>query len=285
MIKKANTKKGPDKLRLGMLVVVVLGALVALIVGLSMATGTLREIWQEQYKVTDQELDVVITTGKRVKPEIIVWCFGLTNGANLATIPFEEHRSKLLKSQPNIRDIRIERRLPNRVIVDVSEREPLVRVVQRKSPNEGGRVADNEGVVFRFEEAPKSLPVIVEPTETPTVYGKKLTDMASSALLLVEVAAQPEFADMRIRKIDTSHSDYLLAEVSVTGLDATQFIQIAWDHMQDKSKESRESLTRQLKCVCNAMSSRLTIGQQRWIATDWSTPVRITATPIISGVK
>ena len=63
-----------------------------------------------------------------VHPDVITYHFGLTNGANLATIPFSQLREKLLKRVPNVRDIRIERRLPNRVTVEVIEREPIARI-------------------------------------------------------------------------------------------------------------------------------------------------------------
>ena len=88
---------------------------------------------------------------------LITLYFGLTNGANLATIPFADLRKKLLDRIPNIADLKIERRLPNRVTITVVEREPAVRIAtltghacgeaphrhggRRGAPRGGGRIA------------------------------------------------------------------------------------------------------------------------------------------------
>ena len=53
-------------------------------IGVSFGIGALVGIWREQYRVEDRDLDVVITTGKMVHPDVITLRFGLTNGANLA---------------------------------------------------------------------------------------------------------------------------------------------------------------------------------------------------------
>ena len=55
--------------------------------GLFYAYSFCSNIWHEQCQITNPELDVVISTGKMVHPDVITFHFGLTNGANLATIP------------------------------------------------------------------------------------------------------------------------------------------------------------------------------------------------------
>ena len=129
-------------------------------IGAALGIGKLTEIWQEQCRVNDPEIQAVIdnrSTRKMVHDEIVITHFSLTNGANLATIPFAELRRELLDRVPNIRDIRIERTLPNRVTVKVDERSPIARVGLRgRNGASGGRVADLEGVVFRYSNKRRS---------------------------------------------------------------------------------------------------------------------------------
>jgi len=284
MIKKNNRGTPPNRARLVVALAIVLGVFAAVAVGLSIVFGRLRSVWNEQYVVTDHELDVVITSsGKRVVPETIAYKFGLTNGANLAEMPFERMRAELLEQFPLIRDVRIERRLPRRVNIDVFEREPIARVVNKSTPREMRRVVDADGVVFNTRVGVDSLPVIYEAANAPPVpAGKRLSGLASAALTLVEVVSaelsQSEGttrADLRVRMIDASREDYLL--VTLASLDQ---IKIAWAGMLERTKASQESLRRQFRHVAGAIASELRPHPTLWLATDWSKPGRITATSI-----
>lgn len=254
--------------------VAVLGAVALLaaaaVAGIGIAFRALQDIWREQCRVTDRELDVVISSGKMVHPDIITLFFGLTNGANLATIPFAELREKLLARVPNIRELKIERRLPNRVTIDVIEREPAVRIAPPKGRADTGRVADLDGVVFPFSSEVESLPVVREAGTTPTPPGRYLSGMAAAAVRLVRAAASPDLSDLSVLEVETSHPDYLL----VTFGDYSR-AKIAWDHMQDDSRHANDSLHRQLKRLSQAMATRLIPQPALWNATDYGKPMRI----------
>lgn len=274
MIKRVKKDKGH---RTGLLVVVVLVLVVlggGLIAALSSGGSVLNEMWQEQCRVTDRDLDVVITSGKMVHPEVVNLHFGLTNGANLATIPFAELRKDLLERVPNVRDIHIERRLPNRVTIEVFEREPIARISSRKGSATTGRVADAEGVVFWYNvgDTTSQLPLVREHSDQPTTPGKKLTGLTGAALRLIEAASVPELAELKVREVDTSHEDYLY--VKLGNLDNAEF---AWDHMKDDTAISRTSLQKQLKHLAQAIDTRLTPQATTWLATDWGPHSRITA--------
>ncbi len=258
------------------------GCIVALLLAMivtcfSLTFGVLRGIWREQCQITDPELNVVITNNKdeqrrMVHPEIITRWFGLTNGANLATIPFAELREKLLARIPNIHDLKVERRLPNRVTIDVFERDPAVRVAPLKGKVDTGLVADLEGVVFRFSSNVSALPVIREAESPGTQPGKRLAGMSAAALRLIEAAALPELAGFSVLEVDTSHTDYLLATLG----DYSR-AKIAWDHMLDDTRASRDSLQRQLKFLSQAIATRMITQPTTWDATDFGKPVYIHA--------
>ena len=289
MIKRnTNVKnlKSSRRLLIGASVVLVGGALACW--GLSYGFNALREVWREQFRVQDTAIDVVVTYSPKLEnPEdekfkigIIKFIFGLTNGVNLATIPYEEKRAEVLKKCSFIQDIQIERRLPRRVTLHAKEREPAVRIAPLKSKARTRLVADYEGVVFlNTNESP--LPTIREADETRCKEGQRLVGHAYAALQLVHFLADvangkldavPELAELRVREIDTSKKDYLL----VTFSDSST-AEIAWDHMGDESEVAYQSLNRQLRHLAQAMATRLTPPATRWIATEYEKGGRVYA--------
>ena len=270
-----RTRDDARRVRVVVAIVTLLVLLAAALTGIAFGVSSLRKTWREQCVVTDRELDVVIDNRKdeqrrMVHPDIITLYFGLTNGANLATIPFAELRKKLLGRIPNIADLKIERRLPNRVTITVVEREPAVRIATLKGRADSGRVADLEGVVFPFSSNVSALPVIREATATPA--GKRLSGMAAAAVRLVEEAALPELADLSVLEVDTTHADYLL----VTLGDYSR-ARIAWDRMCEDSRASRTSLTNQLTRLSKAIATRVITQPTLWHATDYGSPGRVFA--------
>ena len=249
--------------------------------GAAIGFSALRSIWLEQFRVQDAAIDVVVTSsGANVIPETISFHFGLPNGADLATIPYQEKSRELIARNPNIRSISIERRLPRRVIIDVKEREPAVRIVAAKGTESAGLVADYDGVVFRTFKAPSQLPVMRESAETRHTPGQHLEGHAYAALQLVHVLADaaegksdaPELAALRVREINTSKNDYLLET-----LNDYSTAEIAWDRMGEDSEIAQKSLHRQLLHLSQAIATRLTPRSIRWIVTEYEKGGRVYA--------
>ncbi|MBQ6007137.1 MAG: FtsQ-type POTRA domain-containing protein [Kiritimatiellae bacterium] len=213
------------------------------------------------------------------KIETIKCAFGLTNGVNLAKVPYEELRKQTLKCSPEIKDIAIECQLPCRVNINVVEREPAVCIASVKDKLNSGLVADYDGVVFSNNYT--SLPIIRVADETRCHPGQRLEGNARAALQLVQVLADaadgksdavPELKELRVREIDTTKKNYLLVTL---GDDSTA--ETAWDHMWEDSEISRQSLRRQLSHLAQAISLRLTSRPTWWVATEYKKGGRIYA--------
>jgi len=289
MIKRNTNVKDQQTLRRRLILVagvLVCGGLACW--GLYRGFAVLREIWREQFRVVDSAIDVVVTyspkpedpTEEKSKVDTIKYIFGLTNGVNLATIPYDRLRGEALAKYPEIHDILIERRLPRRVTVHAREREPAVRIVPLKSKSNSGLVADYDGVVFRNYNCPP-LPVIREADESRCKRGQRLDGHARAALQLVhflnEAAdaksdAAPELGNLRVREVDTSKKDYLLVT-----LGDYSTAEIAWDHMGEDSETAQQSLRRQLVHLAQAIAAHLTPRTTRWIATEYQKGGRIYA--------
>ncbi|MCQ2391024.1 MAG: FtsQ-type POTRA domain-containing protein [Kiritimatiellae bacterium] len=241
--------------------------------GLIECGTALQTICNEQCRVVDPDLDVVVVTpGKMVQPDVVTLHFGLTNGANLAEIDFAALRDKLLSRVPNIRDIAIERRLPNRVTIEVKEREPIARVVGAAKNSPSGLMVDAEGMIFRFARSAAAFPVVRAADDMKAAPGERLTGRSAAALRLLEVAAQPEFLSLNVQEANAAFKDYVLVT-----LGNYSRAKVAWDHMDEDSHVSRESLRRQLKRLTQALATGLVSPTTTWIATDYGTPGRVYA--------
>ncbi len=225
----------------------------------------LKPVWQAQFCIEDRESDVVITTGKMVLPDTIRYHFGLTNGANLAAIPFDKLRDKLMARNPCILDLRIERRLPNRVTIEVKERTPIAWVVGASSHRHNYRVVDVNGIVFPFRDLTVVLPMLCESSKEPTPHGKRLKGNEIAALhLIAMVTSAPEFSEFRVLEINTKNKDYLLVTLGNYAR-----AKIAWAKMGEASRESKESLRKQLKRLQAAINSNVRPWATLWTATDF----------------
>jgi len=134
---------------------------------------------------------VTITTGKTLTPDLICEVLGLHEGINLFSLPIEQKRKELLEQAPNIRDISIVRRMPDKLAITITEREPIARV------GSNGRVVDEEGVVFIRYAGTGGLPIIKGSDEfTQIKPGDHLHGMNIAAVRLVNNALRP---DCRLR--------------------------------------------------------------------------------------
>lgn len=235
--------------------------LAAIAVGAVLAYGKLRGLWIEQCVITDVGAQVTIETGSRIMPDTVREMFGLRNGANLALIDFATRREEALKKYPAIKSIGISRHLPNRVSVTVIERDPFARIGLTDSKKPTGRVCDEEGVVFTCRRGAETLPLIRErPTATPP--GGRLEGRARSALALLLVAREPEFADLGILEIDTGKPDFLT--ITFTNYSSSRFL---WTGMDAFTPESDAFLREQLKCQAKAVAANLSGDVKDWNAT------------------
>lgn len=270
--KTATTSKGNGRA----LTAVILACVAAFALaawGIAAICGKLAETYERQCCVTDSGEQIEIIGGKVIEPRLIVNHFGLTNGVNLAHVDFPKLRDRLLECAPNIRDIRITRRLPNFVRIEVIERIPVARVIGHGANASKNNVADREGVIFWYPRKHTALlPIIRETKKNAVANGKSLSGMALAALHLLQEASAPEYDVLKIQEVETFKPDYVLATLG----DSSR-AKIAWEDMDKPSRASRISLTNQLARLTSVVKCNVAAGTKLWNATDWHTPSRIYA--------
>ena len=273
MKKKTITKNGNRGKKIALIAVAFIAATAVAAVGMMALTKKLKHTYELQCCVTDAGEQVEIAAGKIIKPQLIINHFGLTNGVNLAHVPFADLRERLIRDMPNLRDIKITRTLPNKVLVEAFERVPVVRIIGSGANANPNYTADSEGVVFWYPRRDTTLlPIIREAGKNTSTPGARLSGPARSALRLLEEAADPEFSILKIQQVETFKKDYLFAT-----LGDSSHAKIAWEDMDKDTKVSRTSLRRQLKRLSQAMQSNVAAGTKLWNATDWGVPGRIYA--------
>ena len=220
---------------------------------------------QNLFVLRDIASNVTITTGKTLTPDLVCEVLGIREGINLFSLPIEQKRCELLEQAPNIRDISIVRRMPDRLAITIIEREPIARV------GSNGRVVDEEGVVFVRYAGTGGLPTIKGSDEFAQIKpGDHLRGMNMAAVRLVNCALRPGFR-LRLLVVDTSKDDYLFLTLS----DHRQ-ARIAWDGMQDEEKITEVKMQRQFDQLAKAMDCEIGRSCQLW---DAMQPGRIFATP------
>lgn len=262
MKRKPNTRNTPRRGIRALILILVLGAVVA---GVVIAYGRLRNICREQCLLTDLDRQIEVVTGKMVKRGQVLESFGLRVGVNLATNDFTACRARALRTLPTIRDIAVTRHLPDRLTITVTEREPLVKlnVRGRRAPDALGRVADTEGVVFRCFRGTEALPTIREPDVVGVPPGGRLTGRTLAALKLLEAAADAEFQSLGVIEADAGHPDFIL----ITLGDYSR-AKVAWENMSDGFGGDRADMLRRLTQLQQAIRTRLATGSVIWNATQ-----------------
>ena len=257
---KNNKIERPNRIGLVASAVIVL----LVILGLAAVLGyeKLRDIYLEQCVITDMSSQVQITSGKMVHPSTIAEELGLRTGANLALIDFTAKREELLAKIPNLRRIRIERHLPDKVIVTAEERTPVARLGFKGKNVVTGRVVDTEGMVFLWQRGTQTLPVIREATPQGTPKGQRITGRTLAALRLIEACGEPEFTELGVLEVDVSKPDYLIAT-----LGNYSRVKIAWEGMDEETPASRADLVRKLGLLRMAIRSRVASDAVIWNAT------------------
>ncbi len=177
--------------------VVVAGLLVGAAAGL--AWGTYVEIWPAVVSHGYFRLRTirVISDGALPEPARLAARAGLYDGTSLWQVDAERVRS-VLTSAPWVRDVRIHRRFPNEVALEVDKREPVAATVTAL----GLYLVDADGVVYREEGTPPTA-------DLPYVTG---WDTASSH---AERVARLRYALALIRAVEVR--GIVVSQVDVGG--------------------------------------------------------------------
>lgn len=159
-------------------------------------------------------------------------------------------RRRNLLSISTIASARVTRRLPDTLVVEISERDPIARLGRTNL------MVDRDGTVFVLAGGSRLLPIITgyQGRGGPLAPGDRATGMLAAAIELLRFAGDGEGC-LPMMDIDLSSDDYLLCTLT----DQRQ-ARIAWADMASRSDESRADLRKRVVNLLNAMNDPRSAG-------------------------
>ncbi len=144
---------------------------------------------------------------------------GIRTGMNLMELDLSEARSRLM-ALPRVKDVKVERRLPDRIAIELTERLPVAWITSAANGiDQRSRLfVDRDGVAFKCEELLReymALPVL-DAAEQPVVTLGQPVDSApiTAALALVEQMRIREWSVLcSVSRIDIPNAWTLVAEM------------------------------------------------------------------------
>ena len=181
-----------------------------------------------RFALTDVRRNVEVSAGKRLTPDSIYQLLKLTDGMNQFLRPIEKERLSLLAREPNIKELKIVRHLPDKMSISIIERSPIARVQTK----DGGWVVDEEGVPFIRYAGTEHLPII-RGVDLPAQIqsGNRVHGMAMAAVQLVSNMRRVN-VKLRLLELEVVKEDYLFLTMS----DHRQ-VKFAWNEMLAEKNE------------------------------------------------
>ena len=164
----------------------------------------------------------------------------IREGTNMFAFDIDELREEFLLRAPSYRAVKITRRLPNVLTVEVSPRSPLVRIPL------GWRtsvVADREGTVFSTAANVTHLPLVTGYQGTSPQPGKEVNGLAVAAVQLVDVCDNPALG-LFVEEVNVGHGGHVVVIARYGG--RRRRLSLVWDGMGARSPESRLKLLKKL---------------------------------------
>jgi len=166
---------------------------------------------------------------------------GITAGTNLFEFNIRKLVELYLERNPLVRQMHVRRRLPGTLVVEIRERDPLVRLGQR-----GNLVADREGFVFRLSSDLHRLPVIIGDKDAELAPGRTVQGMSRAAVDVLSACDNPRVG-LRLVGVDVSRDDYL--RVHLLTPDGIKEAKLNWEGMGRRTATSRANLLQRLSEV------------------------------------
>lgn len=144
---------------------------------------------------------------------------GIRTGMNLMELDLYDARARLM-ALPRVKDVKVERRLPDRIAIELTERLPVAWItsdahnIDRKSR----LFVDRDGVAFKCEELLReymTLPVIDAADQPVVTLGQPVDSapIATALALLEEMRSREWSVPCSVSRIDIPNAWTLVAEM------------------------------------------------------------------------
>jgi cell division septal protein FtsQ len=178
---------------------------------------------------------------------------GLREGINLFGMNIGRLRREFLAKTPHARNLVITRRLPDRLLVAVQERETLARLGRW-----GHLGVDREGRVFSVRAASRELPVLSGFPAGRLMPGAQVDATVVRGLEVIEACRRgPAGNTVRLSSIDVAPAEFV--ELYLVG---GERVKLSWDSMGAGTAQGRSALDHKLDLIAKALQSAQARGKR-----------------------
>ena len=188
-----------------------------------------------------------IEAGKVITPQLIREYTQIKEGMNLFEVDVGSIQKEFLRRAPNVRAMRVSRRLPDTLEISVTEREPLARIGRR-----GHLVVDGDGYVFGLGGTRRELPVISGVTGIRLKPGARLSGMSIAGIQILELCQTPTLG-LVVDYMEVDKDEYVLINVP-RGQQSVE-VKLSWRGMGKLSRGSYERLLDKLNWIRKTLAS------------------------------
>lgn len=199
--------------------------------------------------------EIEIEAGDTITADRVREYLKLREGMPLFALDIARRQREFVRDASTIRSLTITRRLPDRIVVSLVEREPLARLARKPL------AVDREGCIFPRYLSIETLPCISGYPTDRIVPGARVVGMARAALELLDLLRNHSLP-LPVVDVDVSREDYLDCTLS-----DQRRVKLAWPRMGASDARSERLLLAQLKGLAAAMNSERGQGRGIWDAT------------------
>lgn len=180
---------------------------------------------------------------------------GIAEGTNLFCIDIAALREEFLRKTPSVKSMTINRKLPDTLEIQISERVAVARIGRFKPLG-----IDPEGYVYHLRSPARELPMIDGFYDATLRPGAQAGGMFRCALQVIEACNKGAYNPaLRVESIDISNGEYLDLRL-VNG----ERVRLAWEHMNENSDPSNRRLNAKLEQLSAVL--RTTAGRGKRVA-------------------
>ncbi len=185
-----------------------------------------------------------IESNGRLQPSNIREYARLSEGLNLFAVDINQVRSDL-ESVPLVRHAEVRRKLPDTLVVRVTERSAIARIKQPDWPADLS--VDREGYILGVASRTTVLPAISGIREKGLSPGSQIKDPAvGDALLAIEITQSPGIGQIyQFATLDVSHPEYIEARLSTgqRALISRENLRVKLEALAEIARQRRDSGT------------------------------------------
>ncbi len=200
-------------------------------------------LFWENPKYSIQKIEIHVE-GSTITPAHVREYMRIGEGTNLFSSNLYSLRSDFLRKAPIAKSVKLQRHLPDTLMIEVVERIPLARLGRW-----GTLAVDREGFVFNLRAGGRDYPVITGYTDSNLKPGAKVDQSVLNALEIIDICNRTKLGEqVKIASLEVGPKDHLEMYLA-----AGERIKVGWENMDQKIPDLRQKAEHKLVTLASAL--------------------------------